>query len=301
MKCGADIDPLFDQSFSPADAAERTALVAAFRTVVDACARDSGAMLPHISTVDTARDLDRIRAAIGDRKLTYVGESYGTYLGTIYATLFPEQVRAIVLDGAIDPTADGTAVALGQARGFEGALDDFLADCAKQRGCAFYHDGKPGAAYDALRARAERTGLPTVRNAGRTVNGTRFDAAVIQGLYAGRAGWRSFGDALSHAEDGDASTLLAMADSFVGRNASGMEHDALDALLGHQLPRRPAGRRRRRRRAPASPRHPSGAPTRCLPRELQPRVLDLAGAAGHRTGSARRRRRAAAPRGRHHR
>ena len=103
VKCGADIDPLFDQSFSPTDAAERSALVAAFRTVVDACARDSGALLPHVSTVDTARDLDRVRAAIGDRKLTYVGESYGTYLGTIYATLFPERVRAIVLDGAIDP------------------------------------------------------------------------------------------------------------------------------------------------------------------------------------------------------
>jgi pimeloyl-ACP methyl ester carboxylesterase len=230
VKCGADIDPLFDQSFSPANAAERSALVAAFRAVVDACARDSGALLPHVSTVDTARDLDFIRAAVGDRTLTYVGESYGTYLGTIYATLFPERVRAIVLDGAIDPTADGTAVALGQARGFEGALDDFLADCAKQRGCAFYHDGEPGAAFDALRARAERTGLPTVRNADRTVNGTRFDAAVIEGLYAGRAGWRSLGEALARAEDGDASTLLAMADGFVGRTASGMEHDALDAF-----------------------------------------------------------------------
>jgi pimeloyl-ACP methyl ester carboxylesterase len=207
VKCGADIDPLFDHSFSPADADERSALVSAFRTVVDACARDSGAQLPHVSTVDTARDLDRVRAAIGDRKLTYVGESYGTYLGTIYATLLPDRVRAIVLDGAIDPAADGTAVALGQARGFEGALEDFLANCAEQRGCAFHDDGKPGAAYDALRARAARTGLPTVRDAGRTVNDTRFDAAVIEGLYAGRAAWKGLGDALARAEDGDASTL----------------------------------------------------------------------------------------------
>ena len=69
-----------------------------------------------------------------------------------------------------------------------------------------------------------------MRNAGRTVNDTRFDAAVIEGLYAGRAGWKGFGDALARAEDGDASTLLAMADGFVGRTASGMEHDALDAF-----------------------------------------------------------------------
>ena len=162
VKCGADIDPLFDESFSPTTAAERADLVAAFRTVVDACARDSAALLPHVSTVDTARDLDRLRAALGDRKLTYVGESYGTYLGTLYATLFPHRVRALVLDGAIDPAADGTAVTLGQARGFEHALDDFLADCAKRRGCAFHNGGHPAAAYDALRARAARRPLPRI-------------------------------------------------------------------------------------------------------------------------------------------
>jgi predicted esterase YcpF (UPF0227 family) len=92
---------------------ERAGLVAAYRAVVDACERDSGALLPHLSTVDMARDLDRLRAALGDRKLTYVGESYGTFLGTLYATLFPERVRALVFDGAIDPTDDGAAVALG--------------------------------------------------------------------------------------------------------------------------------------------------------------------------------------------
>ncbi len=152
VKCGADIDPLFDESFSPTTAAERADLVAAFRTVVDACDRDSAALLPHVSTVDTARDLDRLRAALGDRKLSYIGESYGTYLGTIYATLFPQRVRALVLDGAIDPAADATAVTLGQARGFEHSLDDFFADCAKRRACAFHNGGHPALAYDALRA-----------------------------------------------------------------------------------------------------------------------------------------------------
>lgn len=230
VRCGADIDPLFDQSFSPTTAAERDALVAAYRSIVDACVRDSAALLPHVSTVDTARDLDRLRAALGDRKLTYVGESYGTYLGTIYATLFPRRVRALVLDGAIDPAADGAAVTLGQARGFEHALDDFLADCAKQRGCAFHNGGQPGAAYDALRKRAGRTPLVALHSAGRTVNDTRFDAAVIESLYDGRAGWESFGDALAQAQKGDASTLLGLADNFVGREASGMQHDALDAF-----------------------------------------------------------------------
>ena len=232
VKCGADIDPLFDQSFSPTTAAERTELVAAFRNVVDACARDSAALLPHVSTVDTARDLDRLRAALGDRKLTYVGESYGTYLGTIYATLFPQRVRALVLDGAIDPAADGAAVALGQARGFEHALDDFLADCAKRRACAFHNRGRPAAAYDALRTRAARRPLATLHSGGRTVNDTRLDAAVLESLYDGRAGWQGLGDALASAEDGDASSLLRMADGFVGRGSGGAQHDALDAFWG---------------------------------------------------------------------
>ena len=230
VKCGADIDPVFDQTFSPTTPSQQADLIAAFRTVVDACARDSARLLPHVSTVDTARDLDRLRAALGDKKLTYVGQSYGTYLGTLYATMFPNRVRALVLDGAIDPAADGSASALGQARGFEHVLDDFLADCAKRRACAFHHGGHPAAAYDALRARAASTPLRTKRNAGRTVNDTRFDAAVVELLYDGRASWPELGQALADAEKGDASTLLGLADRFVGRQSEGQEHDALDAF-----------------------------------------------------------------------
>jgi pimeloyl-ACP methyl ester carboxylesterase len=230
VECATDIDPLFDQDFSPRTDEARTALVAALTSVVDACERTSGARLPHVATVDTARDLDRIRAALGDRSLTFLGESYGTYLGTVYASLFPGRVRAIVLDGAIDPGADGAAVALGQARGFERALDDFLADCSRHDSCAFHHHGTAATAYDALRARAARAPLVTQSQGGRTLNRTRFDAAVLQSLYSGRAGWASLADALHDAEQGDASTLLSRADGFVGRGANGIQHDALDAF-----------------------------------------------------------------------
>jgi pimeloyl-ACP methyl ester carboxylesterase len=230
VECATDIDPLFDQPFSPTTAEERAALVGAFRDVVDSCARHSGALLPHVSTVDAARDLDLLRAALGDRKLTYVGQSYGTYLGTLYASRFPDRVRALVFDGGIDPGADGASVALGQARGFERALDEFLAECAEHRGCAFHHDGEPDAAYDGLRGRAARTPLATREPGDRTVNETRFDAAVLEALYFGRSGWRSLATALADAEDGDASTLLGYADAFVGRGANGTQHDALDAF-----------------------------------------------------------------------
>src|SRR5262249_35417365 len=130
----------------------------------------------------------------------------------------------------IDPTADAAAIVLGQARGFERALGDFLRDCAHKRECAFRHHGRPGTAYDALRARAAEQPLATLRKAGRTVNQTRFDAAVTGALYGGRAAWPALAQALADAERGNAGSLLSLADAFVSRDAGGMEHASLDAF-----------------------------------------------------------------------
>ena len=230
VTCPVDIDPLFDENFSPDTAAGETRLVDATQRVVDACARAAGPLLAHVSTREAARDLDRLRAALGDEKLSFLGESYGTYLGTLYASEFPNRVRAFVLDGAINPADDGNEVALGQARGFEQAFGDFLRHCARDRACAFHNDGHPRKAYDRLRARAARAPLATLRNGGRTVNRTRFDAAVVEALYAGRAGWTGLAQALADAENGNAATLLGNADAFVDRGAAGMQHGALDAF-----------------------------------------------------------------------
>ena len=110
------------------------------------------------------------------------------------------------------------------------ALDDFLADCGAHRSCPFHHGGRAGAAYDALRERATRDPLATLRNADRTVNVTRFDAGVLGALYAGRAGWKALAQALADAEDGNAATLLGYADAFVDRRSAGTEHQAIDAF-----------------------------------------------------------------------
>ena len=270
-------------------------LVAAFRSLVESCARASGPVLPHVGTVDTARDLDRLRAAMGDETLSFVGQSYGTYLGTNYASMFAGRVRSIVLDGAIDPGASGDAVALGQARGFERALDDFLADCAANRACPFHHDGRAGAAYDALRARAERAPLATLRNADRTVNGTRFDAGVLGALYAGRAGWKALAQALADAEDGNAATLLGYADAFVDRESAGTRHQALDAFWAITcLDGPPVGDVAAAARLEA--RAARGAAAGRVPRQLQPAVLDVARPSRRTAPRAHRGRCAADPR-----
>lgn len=230
VQCTASLDPFFDQPFEPATPAERSALVAAATAVAQQCAARNGDFLAHIGTADAVRDLERLRLALGDDTLSYVGYSYGTYLGAAYAQAHPDRVRAVVLDGPVDPTLSARATTLAQVRGFEHALDDFLANCSENRGCAFHHDGDAAAAYDALRARAARSPLPAHIPSGRTLNQTRFDAAVLQQLYLGRSAWSGLAQALADADDGDASSLLAGADAFVGRDADGSDDHVLDAF-----------------------------------------------------------------------
>src|SRR5690606_16161076 len=93
------------------------------------CLAHTGALLGHVDTVSAARDLDLLRAVLGDTELSYLGYSYGTYLGARYAELFPEKAGRLVLDGAIDPAASEFEVTLTQARGFESALTAYLDDC----------------------------------------------------------------------------------------------------------------------------------------------------------------------------
>jgi pimeloyl-ACP methyl ester carboxylesterase len=230
IECTDSLDPLFDQSFQPTTAPERAALVGAVSSLVQQCAARNGDVLAHVSTADAVRDLDRLRVALGEEKLSFVGFSYGTFLGARYAQAHPDRVRAFVLDGPIDPAMSARAVTLTQARGFEGALDDFLADCSRDPDCAFHHRGHAAAAYDALRTRAAAAPLATGDPDGRPLNQTRFDAAVLQQLYLGRSAWTSLAHALSDADHGDASTLLAGADTFVGRGDDGRDDHALDSF-----------------------------------------------------------------------
>jgi pimeloyl-ACP methyl ester carboxylesterase len=230
IQCLDSLDPVFDQSFQPATDAQRSALVGEMTTLGEQCLARNRDLLAHVSTLDAARDMDRLRVALGEAKLSFVGYSYGTYLGALYAQLHPDRVRAFVLDGPVDPSMSAAAVTLGQARGFERALDDFLADCSAHSDCSFHNDGHAAAAYDALRAKSARAPLAAGRDDGRTLNETRFDAAVLQQLYLGRSGWSGLAAALSAAEQGDASTLLDAADTYVGRGDDGSDDHALESF-----------------------------------------------------------------------
>ncbi|MET0627276.1 MAG: alpha/beta hydrolase [Acidimicrobiia bacterium] len=229
IDCGAALDPVFDLSFSPATVAQRDALVAAMQDVATSCAAHNGTLLRDVSSVTAARDMDAVRDALGERQLNYLGYSYGTYLGALYAALFPERVRALVLDGAIDPTLDAVGDTVLQATGFEKNLDKFLAWCSEPRDCEF---GATNAtrAYDALRRRVAAEPIAARGRDGRALNDTRFDAAVLQLLYGGRASWPALASGLAAAADGDGGPLLRVADRFLGREPGGGDDGSLDAF-----------------------------------------------------------------------
>ncbi len=165
-RSGSSIDPVPTTSAAASSRFSRTT-----REFAAACERLSGAILPYVGTVDTARDLDRIRAALGDAQLTFIGHSYGTLLGATYAELFPTHVRAMVLDGAIDPALSATAYATQQAESFESELDSFFAWCAGDSSCPWRPAGDPTAALLAL-IQASRDPSAPVRQRHR---GTRRD------------------------------------------------------------------------------------------------------------------------------
>src|SRR5262249_39633877 len=117
----------------PVSQADFDAIVSLDQRMAAGCQAKYGDTLSLFSTEQAARDIDAIRVALGDAKLNYLGYSYGTLLGAVYAQLFPTRVRAMVLDGPIDPTADAVAAAQSQAQGFEHAFDEFATWCVQQR------------------------------------------------------------------------------------------------------------------------------------------------------------------------
>jgi len=214
------LDDYFALDPTPDDAAELAELVDGTAALVAGCERRSGEVLPYVSTAAVADDLDAVRAAVGDERLTYLGYSYGTSLGAAYLDAYPTRVRAMVLDGGLDPTLSWDELLAGQSTGFDRALEAFLADC-ERTGCPFRQavQGPLGKAYDALAARVERTPLPTA--GARTLGPGEFSLGVGAGLYDRASGWPAIALGLASAVRGDGTVLLTLSDSYLQRGPNG--------------------------------------------------------------------------------
>ena len=184
----------------------------------DKCTAKYGDTLRHYSTANTARDMDMIRGSIGDEQMSYIGISYGTYLGAVYATLFPERVRAMVLDSAFEPNGDSVEEQyLTQLVGFEEAFNNWATWCEGDPSCAFTA-ADVGAKWDALREELDANPVPG--SDGRLGNQSVMDTATFAALYS-EAEWPVLADALAKVDQGDADPLFALADDYAGREDDG--------------------------------------------------------------------------------
>ena len=192
--------------------------------------------LEHVGTVDVARDLDAIRVALGDDKLTYLGYSYGTRIGSAYAEAYPQNVRAMILDGAVDPNADPTEADLRQAKGFQDAFNDYAADCAKKPTCPLGTD--PTKAVDVYHSLVDplvdpnnpMIGRPAKTNDPRGLSYSDAIVGTFMALYSPTL-WHHLTDGLAELHDGRGDTLLALADMYMRRDSKGHYTNATDARV----------------------------------------------------------------------
>ncbi|MDQ2797641.1 MAG: alpha/beta hydrolase, partial [Actinomycetota bacterium] len=182
------------------------------RTFATACNNKIGSALADFDTVQTARDMEQIRKAVGDPQMNYLGFSYGTELGSIYAHLFPKHIRVAVLDGAVNPLSDDITSFADQLKGFEGAFDQFAAYCSKAAPCSSL--GDPRQAVYKLAAKATASPIPSsTPGETRKATSSLVYTGVLSALYS-QSLWPALGDALQKGLAGDSQGILSLADRY---------------------------------------------------------------------------------------
>ncbi len=227
----AQTDAYVSADQTPDDPGERRALERIARQFAAGCATRAADTYGHISTAAVARDVDVLRAALGEAKLNWFGASYGTFIGATYADLFPGSVGRMVLDGAIDPRLSNTDLTEGQAAGFEDALRRFVADCNRRTSCPLPAGVDAGVArIQQFFASLDARPLPTQLD--RPLNQGLGMLAVLYYLYFPPTDWQQLRMGLQEAFAGDGTTLLDMLDFRMQRTLGGKYKDnSIDALV----------------------------------------------------------------------
>lgn len=218
---GGDITPDTDQ--------ERADIVASTEEFTKACFDNNDELLPYVGTNNVARDMDMIRRALGEDRISYFGFSYGSELGATWATLFPDTVRAAVLDGASDPNADDLVGTLQQNKGFEESIATFLANCSSDSSCALNNGGNAEGAFDDLMEQLDENPISTSSGRPDLTRGMAL-IAVAQAMYSDTY-WSYLEDALALARTGDGTDLLTLYDQYFQRQADGTYGNELEAFL----------------------------------------------------------------------
>ena len=229
IDCTDDYDHFYASlDLTPDNAAERQAIADTAKEFADDCATKNADIIDFVGTNNSARDMNSIREALGEATISYFGFSYGSELGATWATLFPETVRAAVLDGAADPTAGYIESGLQQSVGFENSLTTFLAKCSSDNSCEFHNDGNAEGAFDALMTALDNNPVPS--ESGRPdVNLQVAISGVFEAMYSDQL-WPQLAIALADAQNGNGAGLLTLYDQYYARTGEGTYKNSLEAF-----------------------------------------------------------------------
>jgi pimeloyl-ACP methyl ester carboxylesterase len=229
IDCTDDYDHFYAEGdITPDDAAEREQLVDLAKEFATDCTEKNGAFYQYVGTNNSARDMDAIRGALGESKISYFGFSYGSELGAVWATLFPATVRAAVLDGAVDPTVSSEEQGIEQSKGFEASLDTFLSQCSSDPSCSFHNGGHADTAFDQLMDSLDANPVPSEQ--GRPdVSLAVAITGVAEAMYDDST-WPELAEALTAAQKGDGSGLLKLYDEYNFIKADGTYENVIEAF-----------------------------------------------------------------------
>jgi pimeloyl-ACP methyl ester carboxylesterase len=229
IDCIDDYDRYYAATdITPDDDAERQQIIDLAQEYQTLCADNNADIIQSIGTNNSARDMDAIRAALGEATISYFGFSYGSELGATWVTLFPDTVRAAVLDGAADPDADFITSGLQQTAGFENSINTFLAQCSENSDCLLHNDGDAEGAFDALMLSIDDQPVPSVEGRPDVTRGVAL-TAVANAMYS-QVLWPELEQALADAQDGDGAGLLKLYDDYYQRQEDGTYDNSLEAF-----------------------------------------------------------------------
>ena len=212
------LDDFLGQDPTPDDAAEEQALVDSGKAMGLGCEQKSGTVAPHVSTPEAARDMDVLRAALGESQLTYLGKSYGTYLGATYAELFPDKVGRFVLDGVVAPDLTTAEMNIGQAKGFDTATRAWARSCAEDDCALGSTEDEVIETMQGILDDLDESPIPGAGDLELTEGWASL--GIAQAMYD-QGAWSTLTDALVAVQGGDGKDLMQLAFQYADRNPDG--------------------------------------------------------------------------------
>jgi pimeloyl-ACP methyl ester carboxylesterase len=242
LRCttGQELDQINEAGGFPMTGRSLASEIAASKLYASKCEQNAGSLLPYMGTANSAKDMDILRAALGESRLTYLGKSYGTILGASYAQQFPSHVRALVLDGAVDPSLTGLSADITQAEGFEDAFGQFTDWCVTQSACPFGKDAASavGVVGGLLVKATDHPLKVALAGDDQQADGSMLLSGIVAALYS-KQEWPVLETALSQAEDGNGTQLLELANDLLERLPDGTYSNLADVLTSVDCVDRP--------------------------------------------------------------